>query len=122
MEHEIFIIDNNSETIVLAKEMFKNEKTYRFKNVKTKDLEYALKSIPELIIINEDNIDMPIIEVCNQIRKDDDNGITPIIVISSNTEKEHRIEILNSAVEYYIKAPADKDYLYYTIKNILRLC
>ena len=121
MEHEICIIDNNCETIVLAREMFKNEKTYHFKNVKTKHLECALKNIPELIIINEDNIDLPIIEVCNQIRSDDDNSITPIIVISSNVEKQHRIEILKCAVEYYIKAPADKEYLYYTIKNVLRL-
>lgn len=121
MEHEIFIIDNNAETINLVKEMFKEEKKYHFKNVKTKNLDYVLKNIPELIIINEDNIDIPIIEICNQIRGDDDNGITPIIVISSKTEKEHRIEILKCAVEYYIKAPADKNYLYYTIKNILRL-
>jgi len=121
MEHEIFIIDNNCETIELTKEMFKNEKKYRFKNVKTKNLEYALKNIPELIIINEDNIDIPIMDICNQIRSDDDNSITPIIVISSKVEKEHRIEILKCSVEYYIKAPADKEYLYYTIKNVLRL-
>lgn len=121
MEHEIFIIDNETNLINNVKEMFKSEKGYRFKNVKTKGIEQALKNIPELIIINEENIDVPIIDICNAIRTDDDNSITPIIVISPKAEKEHRIEILQCAVEYYIKTPADKDYLYYTIKNILRL-
>ena len=81
MEHEIFIIDDKGETIVQAKEVFKNEKEYHFKNYKTKGLQTALNNIPELIIINEDNIDVPIMEICNEIRKDDDNSITPIIVI-----------------------------------------
>ena len=50
-----------------------------------------------------------------------DNSITPIIVISSNSNKEHRLEILKNEVEYYIVMPIDDDYLYYTIKNIVRL-
>lgn len=121
MEHEIFIIDDKCETIVQAKEVFKNEKKYHFKNYKTKGLQTALRNIPELFIINEDNIDIPIVDICNQIRQDDDNSITPIIVISSNGDKAHRLEIFDCAVEYYIKVPVDLDYLYYTIKNILRL-
>ena len=28
-------------------------------------------------------------ELCKKIRSDDDNSITPIIVVSSNSEKEH---------------------------------
>ena len=53
--------------------------------------------------------------------QNEDNNITPIIVISSNKNKEHRIQILETSVEYMIGAPADQDYLYYTIKNIIRL-
>ena len=38
MEHEIFIIDNETNLINKVKEMFKSEKGYRFKNVKTKGI------------------------------------------------------------------------------------
>ena len=50
-------------------------------------------------------------------KKNEDNSITPIIVISSNSDKEHRLNVLRKAVEYYIRKPVDQDYLYYTIKK-----
>lgn len=121
MEHEIFIFDDNTQLIETAKEMFKTEKIYKFKQIKTEKIEDALKGIPELIIINEDTVQMPILELCDKIRNDDDNSITPVILVSSNNDKQHRLQILQSAIEYYIKAPIDKEYFYYTIKNVLRL-
>lgn len=121
MEHEIFIIDDDIQTIGIVKEIFKSEKSYKFKRIKTEQIKESLKSIPELIIINEDSIGLPVLDLCNQIRNDDDNSITPVIVISSNKEKEHRIEILQCAVEYFIISPIDQEYFYFTIKNILRL-
>lgn len=54
--------------------------------------------------------------MCKRICLNEDNIITPIIVVSSNKEKEHRVEVLRECVEHYIKAPIDKEYLYYTIK------
>lgn len=121
MVQEIYIIDNETETLKMLKEMFKNEKEYNFKGVKTEDIEVALKNIPALIIINEDSINTDIIELCKRIREDDDNSITPIIVIGRDNDKDHRISILKLCIEYYIVKPIDIDYLYYTIKNIVRL-
>lgn len=121
MIQEIFIIDNETKTIELLKKVFKDEKDYEFKSVETAKLEVALKSIPSLIIINEDNIDTNILELCEQIRSNEDNSITPIIVCSSNIDKAHRIEVLSKSVEYYIINPIDEDYLFYTVKNIIRL-
>ena len=120
MLQEIFIIDEDQTLINTLKEKFKTEKKYNFKIIKTKDLEVALKNIPALIIINEDSIDN-IVSLTEKIRGDEDNNITPIIVISSNKEKSHRIRILNNSIEYLIGKPIDNDYLYYTIKNIIRL-
>lgn len=56
-----------------------------------------------MIIINEDSIDRDITGLCKQIRTDEDNQITPIIVVSSNTDKYHKLEVLEQSVEYYIK-------------------
>ena len=121
MIQEIFLIDNEKKLLYMLQELFAEEREYKFTSVKTEDLEIALKNIPALIIIDEDNIDENIVDVCKKIRTNEDNSITPIIVISSNEDKAHRLDVLKVSVEYYIKAPACKEYLYYTIKNIIRL-
>ncbi len=121
MEHEIFIIDDENNLIQDAKEAFKGEKEYKFKRAKAEKLESALRNIPELFIINEDSVNISALDLCMKIRNDEDNSITPIIVLSSKAEKRHRIDILSCAVEYYINMPIDKDEFYYTVRNILRL-
>lgn len=121
MSQDIYLIDSKDELKITLREIFKEEKDFKFKKIDAKEIEIALRNIPSLIIINEDTLEDNIIEVCKSIRANEDNSITPIIVISSNKEKEHRIEVLKECVEHYIKAPIDKEYLYYTIKNIIRL-
>ena len=121
MIQDIFIVENEESELKLLKDLFKEERNFRFKNVKTSDLEIALNSIPSVIIINEDGIEEDILEICDKIRSDDDNSITPVIVCSSNLDKKHILSVLNKSIEYYIKKPIDTDMLYYTIKNIVRL-
>lgn len=121
MAQEIYLIDNGAELKTKLLELFKKEKDYKFKKAKPTEIETVLKNIPALIIINEDEIDEDVIELCNKIRANEDNSITPIIVISSIRKKEHKIKILQACVEHYIKAPIDEEYLYYTIKNVIRL-
>ena len=95
MAQEVYIIDNDDELKHIIFNLFKEENDYKvkLKKVNTENIDVALKNIPSLIIINEDTIDEDIIEVCKRIRLNEDNSITPIIVISSNIEKEHRIEV-----------------------------
>ena len=121
MSQEIYLIDDGTDLKSRLTELFKKEKDYKFKKAKTNEIETVLKNIPALIIINEDGIQDDITKLCNKIRENEDNSITPIIVISSNKEKEHRIKILRACVEHYIKSPIDEEYLYYTIKNVIRL-
>lgn len=121
MIHEVYIIDDDETSIVIFRELFREEKDYKFISVTTKQIDIALKNIPALIVINEDAIDRDVIELCKQIRKDEDNTITPVIVVSSNGSREHRMKILNESIEYFIKKPVDEGYLYYTVKNLTRL-
>lgn len=122
MVQDIYIIDNNNELIEKLRESFKRElDEYKFKSVKTSEIELALRNIPALIIIDEDTADANIVEFCKSIRSNEDNSITPIIVVSSNKEKEHIIDVLKTDVEYYIKKPINEEYFYYTIKNIVGL-
>ena len=121
MTQEIYIIDDDESSLPIFKELFKKENEFKFIGVKTEQIDIALKNIPFLIIINEDAIDRNASEVCEKIRTDEDNKITPIIVVSSNSDRRHRLEVLSKSVEYYIKKPVDTDYLYYTVKNLNRL-
>ena len=121
MLNEVYIIDDDETSIVIFKELFRDDPDYKFISVKTEQIDIALKNIPSLIVINEDAIDRDVIELCRRIRKDEDNMITPVIVVSSNGSREHRMKILNESVEYFIKKPVDEGYLYYTVKNLSRL-
>ena len=121
MVQEIYIIDDDESSLPIFRELFKKEKEFKFIGVKTEQINIALKNIPFLIIINEDSIDRDITSLCKQIRTDEDNKITPIIVVSSNTSRNHKLGVLKESVEYYIKKPVDTDYLYYTVKNLNRL-
>ena len=121
MIQDIYIIDNTQSVLNVLKQIFKNDVDYQFSSVKTEELNFALKNIPDMIIIDEDTIDIDIVELCKNIRENEDNSITPIVVISSNWEKEHRIKILEQSIEYFIIKPVDQEYLYFTIKNLLKL-
>lgn len=121
MVNEVYIIDDDDSSIVIFRELFKDDENYKFISVKTAQIDIALKNIPSLIVINEDAINRDVVELCRKIRKDEDNTITPVIVVSSISSKEHRIKILEESIEYFIKKPVDEEYLYYTVKNLNRL-
>ena len=121
MYQEISVIDDDINLTERLKIIFEQEKDYVFKNITSANIEETTKDIPDLIIISEDTIKGKVVDICNYIRNFSDNPITPIMVISSNFDKEHRIEILKNNVQYFIKSPMDDEYVYYTIRNIIRL-
>ena len=122
MTHEIYIIDNENELIKLLRESFKRElDEYVFKTVNASEIEVALRNIPSLLIVDEDTSNVNIVEFCKNIRSNEDNSITPIIVVSSNKDRDHIVSVLKTDVEYFIKKPVNEEYFYYTIKNIVGL-
>lgn len=121
MIQDIYVIDDKNELTKTLSNLFAELYQYRFINVKAEELQLALRNIPSLIIVDEDNTNVDIIDICKTIRDDDDNNITPVAVVSSNIEKEHRIKILETAVQYFIKKPIDEQYLFYTVKNMIDL-
>jgi len=121
MFQEIYIIDCENELAMILREKFKSEKIFRFKNINPSNLDIALKNIPDLIIVNEQSIDIDLIELCKKIRANEDNSITPVLVISSSDEQEHKIDIMKNSIEYIIPNTASIEYIYYSIKNIIRL-
>jgi len=120
MFQEIYIIDCENDLVMMLREKFEPERTYKFKNINPANLDIALRNIPDLIIINEQSINEDVIDVCKKIRENEDNSITPVLVISSDDE-EHKIAIMKEDIEYIISSNASNEYIYYAIKNITRL-
>ena len=121
MFQEIYIIDCENDLVMMLREKFEKERTYRFKNINPGNLDIALRNIPDLIIINEQSINTDVIDICKQIRANEDNSITPLLVISTSNDEEHKISIMKNSVEYIIPNIASSEYIYYAIKNITRL-
>ncbi len=117
----IYLIDDDDKLKKKLTALFNEEKIFKFKQIKTENVDIALKDIPALIIINEDTTTEDAAQICRKIRNNDDNQITPVIVVTSNILRDHRIEILKESATYFIKNPIDYEYLYYTIKNITSL-
>ena len=120
MIQEICVIDDNgADLIVDIRKAFmeKNEKI-KLTLKTTKQLEDVLDMIPNL---NEDKLEISIYDMVRQIRNDDNNSITPIIVVSSNSSKSHSIDVMKEMVQYYIRRPFESEYVYYLIKNFLEL-
>ncbi len=121
---EVVVIDDVGDVCELVKKVLKKEiEEYdiTLSDSSKESISKALEEIPSLIIINGDEIKRDLIKTCEFIRKSPENRITPIIVASSNKDKEFRIEVLKRIVEYYIPKPLHPKFFYYTIKNLSRL-
>ena len=116
---EIYLIDDNEELFDYLKDKLKSDKI-KIKKIEVENLDIALKDIPALILINETK-SMCIEEICHTIKNNDDNAITPIIVVAQNKEANHKKEILKSMATYVFDDKVDKEILYLTIKNIINL-
>lgn len=121
MIKQVYIFDTTIKLLNDLREMFADDKTFKFKCVESQRIDCVLKEIPDLIIINEDHMHDKLDDLCSKIRNDADNTITPIIVLSSNEETEHKVEIIKKSVEYFVETSLGREYLYYIIKNISRL-
>ena len=121
MFQDIYVIDDDKELTNELQKIFKTEENFRFKQVYSNYIDIIFKDIPELLLINEDSISVPIERVCGQIRGNEDNNITPIIVYSSNEEKEHKMTIAKCVAEIFVEKSMGIEYLSRVLKNMLRL-
>jgi len=121
MIKQIYVFDTTIKLLNDLREMFKDDNSYRFKCVESQKIDGVLKEIPDVIIINEDNLKDKLHTLCSRIRNDSDNAITPIIVLSSNEDFSHKLDVIKDSVEYFVEKSLGKEYIYYTVKNIARL-
>ena len=53
MIQEIYIIDDDESSLLVFRELFKNDHEYKFISVKSDQIDIALKNIPSIIIVNK---------------------------------------------------------------------
>lgn len=122
MIHEIFIVEDEADLTISLKEIFENSKGIIVKEFSTNTIAEHLLDVPALIIINEDKLkSKTLLDVCKIIRNNEDNSITPIMVVSSDDAVEHKREILREEVDFFVKSPIDSECMHYTIRNIIKL-
>lgn len=119
----IYVLDEDDELKTKMVEIFKKEKENKIKRVSVEDLHKAMSEMPDLYLVNEDAISKIIdpISIYKKIRDDIDNARTPIVVLSSNEDNEHVIEILKHNVELFLPNKVDERIIYHSINNLLRL-
>ena len=117
----VVIVDDTDEVWNFAVKKFQKESEYQFiqTDSSTKSVKEAMQNIPDLVIINGDELKNNELTLMENIRKN--TSITPIILVSSKAEKEHRVALLKRGMDFYIKKPLNEDYFYYTIRNISKL-
>ena len=118
---DIYILDNDETIFNDLTSEFKKDHGIKLKRFNQSEFKVILKHIPDILLINEDCLTCDIIDLAKVIRSDENNSITPIIVISSNTDVNHEIKILNNDIELYFKKPYNKEVIYLSIRNIMRL-
>ena len=121
MFQEIYIIDSDEQLTEELKELFKEQMNLKFRKISVEEIQLIFRNAPQLIIINDDNVNQDTIELCNKIRQQEDSDIIPIIVLSSKEDKEFKMHLAKNYVEYYIAKSMGIEYLYYRIRNIFRL-
>lgn len=117
----IYVIDEENYIIEPLLKTMQKEKNIKVKKYGVNELEKALINIPDIVIINEDNIGVELKYIFDKIKENEDNSITPLIVVSSKQDDEHVIDILKNDVEVYLKKPVNEQILYYSIMNIMKL-
>ena len=119
----IFLLDEDEKKLLYKnlKKVMKKEQNVEIVNINVKDIIQKFKTIPDICIINEENIGVDIKEIFKEIKETQQNANIPLIVITTTEEEEHIIEILKNDVEICLKHPLNCEILYYTIMNLIKL-
>lgn len=121
MEQQIYLIEDEEDVKNILNTNLNNDKDINFLCIKSSEIDSKIMNIPALFIINEDYLECNISDILIKLRDTEDNSITPIIVVSSNKDEKHKIDIAKKRAEYYIEKPINPEYFYYIVKNLTAL-
>nr|MBN1228757.1 response regulator [Anaerolineae bacterium] len=83
-------------------------------------LKFAIKHLPDLVILDVHLPDMDGFEVCRQLRKRHNTQNIPVIFLTERRERESRMHGLGLGVVDYLTKPFDIEELRLRVRNILQ--
>ena len=120
MVHDIYVIEKENQIFGSLTDMFSTESDFVIHSAIPEDIDAVLRNIPSIIIINESSIYMNIIDLCRTIRSNEDNSITPVIVVTQDFSRDHKMMLLAEDVQYIIDG-FDMDAIKVISKNFINL-
>ena len=120
---KIYLLDEDKEEKLYnkLKEIMKKEQNVDIANIKYKEIKDKFKTMPDICIINEENLEIDVKDILQKIKEVQQNNNLPLIVITNVEDEEHIIDILKNDVEICLKKPLNCEILYYTIMNLIKL-
>ncbi|MBR3512471.1 MAG: diguanylate cyclase [Clostridia bacterium] len=120
MVHDIYVIEKENQIFGSLTDMFSSESDYVIHSAIPEDIDAVLRNIPSIIIINESSIYMNILDLCRTIRSNEDNSITPVVVVTQDFSRDHKMMLLAEDVQYIIDG-FDMDAIKVISKNFINL-
>lgn len=120
MVHDIYVIEKENQIFGSLTDMFSTESDFVIHSAIPEDIDAVLRNIPSIIIINESSIYMNIVDLCRTIRSNEDNSITPVIVVTQDFSRDHKMMLLAEDVQYIIDG-FDMDAIKVISKNFINL-
>jgi len=119
---KIYIIDDEEKNIKLLKGMLFSQ-NYQFYEALSGEeaLDLVHHISPDLILLD---VMMPGIsgfEVCQKLKQDEKTKSIPIIMVTALTEKEHRLQALESGADDFLSKPVDSTEVVIRVKSLLRI-
>ena len=118
----ILIVDDEKTNIRLLKAMLA-PKGYDLREAALGEeaLLLATDILPDMVILD---VMMPGIdgfEVCQRLKIDDRTRLIPVIMVTSLSEKQHRLKAMECGADDFISKPVDSTELHIRVKSLLRI-
>jgi signal transduction histidine kinase/CheY-like chemotaxis protein len=116
----ILVVDNDEAFLKMMKMILPKEGyNVRYTSDSTKAIHYAKKHLVDLLMLDLMMPDIDGYEVCQRVRKDNEIGELPIIVVSAAGGKEVARRVFEAGADEHIIKPFDQQDLLYRINYLL---
>ena len=115
----MLLVDDNADVRYFVKSHFSASYQVLEAGNGIEGMDFALKTIPDIIISDVMMPDMDGFEFCRKIRKDERTSHIPILLLTALGSREHEIEGLSYGADDYITKPFDLVILQTKVENIL---
>lgn len=120
----IYVVDRDDKLKNNLTESFRGEKEVKVYQYLPDQFSEIADNMPDILVINEDTLEKKnenLIRILRKLKSDENASITPIVIVTSNLEEKHRLDLLKKNVELIVNISDNERLLYYSISNIMKL-